>query len=198
MRVEQNIDYGLIQEIPFFKNLKTNDLLCIMRYTTMQSLAYGEYLFSQDDVPDGLYVLLSGKLKVSMFGSKVGDPSIQLAEVMPGQYVGEFGVFDGQPRSASVSALEFSKVLFLPAKAFEVILITQPLIAQLVMNNLCELVVKQPRLKISNAKVWDLIKSKQLEANLKNMRTLSEIIRENNKTVAQAQSTAKGIRTRPA
>ena len=196
--MEQNIDYGLIQEIPFFKNLKTNDLLCIMRYTTMQSLAYGEYLFSQDDVPDGLYILLSGKLKVSMFGSKVGDPSIQLAEVMPGQYVGEFGVFDGQPRSASVSALEFSKVLFLPAKAFEVILITQPLIAQLVMNNLCELVVKQPRLKISNAKVWDLIKSKQLEANLKNMRTLSEIIRENNKTVAQAQSTAKGIRTRPA
>lgn len=196
--MEQNIDYGLIQEIPFFKNLKTNDLLCIMRYTTMQSLAYGEYLFSQDDTPDGLYVLLSGKLKVSMFGSKVGDPSIQLAEVMPGQYVGEFGVFDGQPRSASVSALEFSKVLFLPAKAFEVILITQPLIAQFVMNNLCELVVKQPRLKISNAKVWDLIKSKQLEANLKNMRTLSEIIRENNKTVAQAQSTAKGIRTRPA
>lgn len=196
--MEQNIDYGLIQEIPFFKNLKTADLLCIMRYTTMQSLAYGEYLFSQDDTPDGLYVLLSGKLKVSMFGSKVGDPSIQLAEVMPGQYVGEFGVFDGQPRSASVSALEFSKVLFLPAKAFEVILITQPLIAQLVMNNLCELVVKQPRLKISNAKVWDLIKSKQLEANLKNMRTLSEIIRENNKTVAQSQSTAKGIRTRPA
>lgn len=196
--MEQNIDYGLIQEIPFFKNLKTNDLLCIMRYTTMQSLAYGEYLFSQDDVPNGLYVLLTGKLKVSMFGSKVGDPSIQLAEVIPGQYVGEFGVFDGQPRSASVSALEFSKVLFLPAKAFEVILITQPLIAQLVMNNLCELVVKQPRLKISNAKVWDLIKSKQLEANLKNMRTLSEIIRENNKTVAQSQSTAKGIRTRPA
>jgi hypothetical protein len=36
VRVEQNIDYGLIQEIPFFKNLKTNDLLCIMRYTTMQ------------------------------------------------------------------------------------------------------------------------------------------------------------------
>ncbi len=196
--MEQNIDYGLIQEIPFFKNLKTSDLLCIMRYTTMHSLAYGEYLFSQDDAPDGLYVLLSGKLKVSMFGSKVGDASITLAEVIPGQYVGEFGVFDGQPRSASVSALEFSKVLFLPAKAFEVILITQPLIAQFVMDNLCELVVKQPRLKITNAKVWDLIKSKQLEANLKNMRTLSEIIRENNKTVAQAQSTAKGIRTRPA
>ena len=196
--MEQNIDYGLIQEIPFFKNLKTSDLLCIMRYTTMHSLAYGEYLFSQDDAPDGLYVLLSGKLKVSMFGSKVGDASITLAEVMPGQYVGEFGVFDGQPRSASVSALEFSKVLFLPAKAFEVILITQPLIAQFVMDNLCELVVKQPRLKITNAKVWGLIKSKQLEANLKNMRTLSEIIRENNKTVAQAQSTAKGIRTRPA
>ncbi len=132
-----------------------------------------------------------------MFGSRVGDQSIVLAEVLPGQYVGEFGVFDGHPRSASVSALEFSKVLFLPAKAFEVILITQPLIAKFVMNNLCELVIKQPQLKILNAKVWGMIQTKALEANLKNMRTLCEIVRENNKSVAHNQSTAKGIRTRP-
>jgi len=168
-----------------------------MRYTSMHSLAYGDYLFSQDDPSDGLYVLLSGKLKVSMFGSRVGDQSIVLAEVLPGQYVGEFGVFDGHPRSASVSALEFSKVLFLPAKAFEVILITQPLIAKFVMNNLCELVIKQPQLKILNAKVWGMIQTKALEANLKNMRTLCEIVRENNKLVAHNKRTAKGIRTRP-
>ena len=195
--MELNTDYGLIQGIPFFKNLKTDDLLCIMRYTSMHSLAYGDYLFSQEDPSDGLYVLLSGKLKVSMFGSRVGDQSIVLAEVLPGQYVGEFGVFDGHPRSASVSALEFSKVLFLPAKAFEVILITQPLIAKFVMNNLCELVIKQPQLKILNAKVWGMIQTKALEANLKNMRTLCEIVRENNKSVAHNQSTAKGIRSRP-
>jgi CRP-like cAMP-binding protein len=195
--LELNTDYGLIQGIPFFKNLKTDDLLCIMRYTSMHSLAYGDYLFSQEDPSDGLYVLLSGKLKVSMFGSRVGDQSIVLAEVLPGQYVGEFGVFDGHPRSASVSALEFSKVLFLPAKAFEVILITQPLIAKFVMNNLCELVIKQPQLKILNAKVWGMIQTKALEANLKNMRTLCEIVRENNKSVAHNQRTAKGIRTRP-
>ncbi len=195
--MELNTDYGLIQGIPFFKNLKTDDLLCIMRYTSMHSLAYGDYLFSQEDPSDGLYVLLSGKLKVSMFGSRVGDQSIVLAEVLPGQYVGEFGVFDGHPRSASVSALEFSKVLFLPAKAFEVILITQPLIAKFVMNNLCELVIKQPQLKILNAKVWGMIQTKALEANLKNMRTLCEIVRENNKLVAHNKRTAKGIRTRP-
>jgi CRP-like cAMP-binding protein len=195
--LELNTDYGLIQGIPFFKNLKTDDLLCIMRYTSMHSLAYGDYLFSQEDPSDGLYVLLSGKLKVSMFGSRVGDQSIVLAEVLPGQYVGEFGVFDGHPRSASVSALEFSKVLFLPAKAFEVILITQPLIAKFVMNNLCELVIKQPQLKILNAKVWGMIQTKALEANLKNMRTLCEIVRENNKLVAHNKRTAKGIRTRP-
>ena len=195
--MELNTDYGLIQGIPFFKNLKTDDLLCIMRYTSMHSLAYGDYLFSQEDPSDGLYVLLSGKLKVSMFGSRVGDQSIVLAEVLPGQYVGEFGVFDGHPRSASVSALEFSKVLFLPAKAFEVILITQPLIAKFVMNNLCELVIKQPQLKILNAKVWGMIQTKAREANLKNMRTLCEIVRENNKLVAHNKRTAKGIRTRP-
>jgi len=77
--LELNADYGLIQDIPFFKNLKTDDLLCIMRFTSMHSLAYGDYLFSQDDPSNGLYVLLSGKLKVSMFGSRIGDQSIALA-----------------------------------------------------------------------------------------------------------------------
>ena len=54
-------------KIPFFNNLQTNDLLCIMQYTKTHALAIDEFLFHQDDVPDGLYVLLEGKLKVTVF-----------------------------------------------------------------------------------------------------------------------------------
>jgi len=190
--------FSLIHKIPFFNNLQTNDLLCIMQYTKTHALAIDDFLFHQDDAADGLYVLLEGKLKVTVFGNRIGDSSVTLAEVYPGQYVGEFGIFDGQPRSATVRAKESSKVLFLPSKAFEVILVMQPSIARFVMDNLCELVIKQPKLKITSDELWHSIKNKKLDPDLNNMRTLSHIIRENNKIQQAAKSTAKGIFYRPA
>jgi len=86
MEIDNN--FSLIHSIPFFNNLQTNDLLCIMQYTKTHALAIDDFLFHQDDVPDGLYVLLEGKLKVTIFGNRIGDSSVTLAEVCPGQYVG--------------------------------------------------------------------------------------------------------------
>ena len=195
MEIDNN--FSLIHKIPFFNNLQTNDLLCIMQYTKTHALAIDDFLFHQDDAADGLYVLLEGKLKVTVFGNRIGDSSVTLAEVYPGQYVGEFGIFDGQLRSATVRAKESSKVLFLPSKAFEVILVMQPSIARYVMDNLCELVIKQPKPKITSDELWHSIKNKKLDPDLNNMRTLSHIIRENNKIQQAAKSTAKGIFYRP-
>ena len=191
MEIDNN--FSLIHKIPFFNNLQTNDLLCIMQYTKTHALAIDDFLFHQDDVPDGLYVLLEGKLKVTMFGNRIGDSSVTLAEVYPGQYVGEFGIFDGQPRSATVRAKESSKVLFLPSKAFEVMIITQPTIARYVLGNLCDLVIDQVHDKIKKEDVWNMIKAKNLRPDMKNMKILCEIIRENNKTLTGITSKGNGV-----
>jgi CRP-like cAMP-binding protein len=57
--------------------------------------------------------------------------------------VGEFGLIDGQPRSASVISAEPSQVLFLPAKAFAVIMQTRPSVAIGVRKKLGEIVRKR-------------------------------------------------------
>jgi len=190
--MEIGLDLELVERIPFFKKLWPAELQCILSYTTTHVLSHGEILFRQGDPPDGLYILLEGKLQV-ILQSKHEGSRIALSEVLPGQYVGEFGVFDGKPRSASVKAQLSSKLLFLPSKAFEVIIITQPTIAKYVLGNLCDLVIDQVQNKIQKEDVWNMIKAKKLRPDMKNMKILCEIIRENNKTLAGIVIKGNGV-----
>jgi CRP-like cAMP-binding protein len=65
-----------------------------------------------------MYILMSGALKIYLPPTSIGGKHKDLVELLPGQYVGEFGLIDGEPRSASVTALKDSQVLFLPTTAF--------------------------------------------------------------------------------
>ena len=104
----------------------------------------------------------------------------------PGQFVGEFGLIDGDKRSASVRITEAGEVLFLPAIAFAVVMDNQPVVAQAVCDYLCEKVSGLPRITWTspNAK---LIYEKNVKPSLSNMKTLCKIMREHNKQTAVLQ-----------
>ena len=172
-----------IASIPFFKNLSAPDLMAILGITSSRALLAKENLFSQGDPSDGLYVLLSGKLQIYVFSAFTGSAPKVVAEVSPGQYVGEMGLLDKQPRSASITALEKCELLFIPTAAFAVLLQSHVHIAQEVVNALCDLIVKQPKLVIKSGNA-DLIKNKGLAPSLTNMQKLCAILREHNKNVA--------------
>jgi len=190
--MEVGFDLELIEKIPFFRKLWPDDLKCILSYTTTHTLSYGDFLFKQGQAPDGLYVLLVGKLQV-LIEEKQGLKPIIVREIMPGQYVGEFGVFDGKPRSASIKAQQVSKLLFLPAKAFEIMILTQPSIAKYVLGKLCELVIDQAHDKIQNKDTLSMIRDKNLRPDIKNMKILCEILRENNKSLLGIGVKSKGV-----
>jgi CRP-like cAMP-binding protein len=190
--MEVGLDLELVEKIPFFKKLRPADLQFILGYTKTLTLSYGSVLFKQGDPSNGLYILLEGRLQVILQSSNPAD-SVAIKEVLPGQYVGEFGVFDGKPRSASVKAQQSSKLLFLPSKAFEVMIVTQPIIAKYVLVNLCDLVINQVQNKIQKEDVWNMIKEKNLRPDINNMKMLCDIIRENNKTLAGIGSKVNGV-----
>ena len=172
-----------IATIPFFKGLPAPDLMAIMGITSTKSIEAGENLFNQDDPSDGLYVLLSGKLQVYIFSGFSGGAPKVLAELNPGQYVGEMGLLDGQNRSASVKVLEGGEVMFIPTVGFAVLLESHPHIAKEVVNSLCDMINNQPKLVIKSEKAA-LIKEKQLAPKLSNMKALCAILREHNKNIA--------------
>lgn len=80
----------------------------------------GDWLFRQGDAADGLYLLVRGRLQVWIDS---GDGDAQgprlVAEVAPGETVGEIGLLTGGTRSAGLRALRDSLLLRMDAAAFD-------------------------------------------------------------------------------
>jgi len=78
------------------------------------SLPAGDVLFESGSTPEGVYLLASGRLRVS----GTAGPGFK-AEIERGELVGEAGWLLGEPHSATVSALRDSELLLLPHAILE-------------------------------------------------------------------------------
>jgi predicted acylesterase/phospholipase RssA len=77
----------------------------------------GETLFSQGDPGDALFVLIRGRLRVTARRSDGAEHVV--AEVGPGEAVGEMAVLTGEPRSASVHGIRDSELVRLSRAGFD-------------------------------------------------------------------------------
>jgi CRP/FNR family transcriptional regulator, cyclic AMP receptor protein len=75
----------------------------------------GESLFRQGDPSDFAVLLLSGSADVLR---DAGDDAIVLGQVHAGEFVGEMGVLEGQPRSATVRAASPVEAELIERQAF--------------------------------------------------------------------------------
>ena len=81
------------------------------------------------DTSDGMFVIKSGRAKVSKSRTDNGGAEIELAFLHQGNNFGEIGLIDGLPRSANVTALEPVECYFLPRDPFMQALADNPEIA---------------------------------------------------------------------
>jgi CRP/FNR family cyclic AMP-dependent transcriptional regulator len=72
-------------------------------------------LFRQDDPSDHVILILSGSADVLR---ETGDEAIVLGTVRAGEFVGEMGVLEGRPRSATVRAAERVEAEMIERQAF--------------------------------------------------------------------------------
>lgn len=91
------------------------------------------YLFRENDQPDAMYIVKNGLLAVT---KAKGTQEIILAEIGPGQMVGEMALFDLKPRSANVKAIKESEVISLPYKGLLTQLDTLPAWVRAIMRTL--------------------------------------------------------------
>ncbi len=100
-----------LSSIPFLKEVAFSEIEATARYWRPARLSETERLWQQDTPAYELAVLLSGALEVCYDGVEVGH-------IRPGELVGEVSAFllDGR-RSATVTALEDSRLLKLPSSA---------------------------------------------------------------------------------
>ena len=95
------------RKIPLFSDLSKSYLTSIYKLCSKKMLNEGEVLCNQGDISDSMYILIRGKLAVKI------KKSATIATINPVGTIGELGVFTGEPRSATVQAMENSVLLVL-------------------------------------------------------------------------------------
>ncbi len=106
---------NVLRRIPLFASLSEmgqEDLASMLR---RKSLEKGETLFRQGDEGGALYIILQGRIKISV--SRRMD-KVTLAILGQGEFLGEMALLDGLPRSADAVALEESQLYALNRKDF--------------------------------------------------------------------------------
>ena len=88
----------------------------ILPYFKVVSLAKNEHLFYQGDRPDGLYFLVEGR--VSIWLEPPNGTKKRLRKYTPGTVLGEIGLYQNAPRSASIISDRPSHLFYLSGEAF--------------------------------------------------------------------------------
>lgn len=89
-----------------------------------RSFAAGQALIRQGGASRALFVIATGRVRVVM--TTVDGDELLVAVLGPGATVGELSVLDGQPRSATVTAIEPVQALRVDGQAFGPFLLARP------------------------------------------------------------------------
>jgi predicted acylesterase/phospholipase RssA/CRP-like cAMP-binding protein len=114
---------GFLADIPFFAALDQATRLELARELEPVDVAAGQVIFRQGDVGDGLYLVVSGRLRVSVAAD---GPERVLYDLGRGAIVGEMALLTDRPRAATVSAVRDSDLLLLRVSSFTSLLERSP------------------------------------------------------------------------
>jgi predicted acylesterase/phospholipase RssA/CRP-like cAMP-binding protein len=136
---------AFMASIPFFASLDEVTRLRLAGQLEPVHLAAGDVVMAQDDAGDGLFLLLSGRLRVSV---AVGGAERVLHDLTRGAIVGEIALLSDRPRSATVRAVRDSDLLLLRVSVFNALVEQTPgllnQVARLLVDRL--LAVDRPQL----------------------------------------------------
>ena len=121
----------VLRPVSIFRGLKKATLLEVARKSVEVTYPAGSTVVRQGDPGDALYIVTKGTVEVYR------DDRV-VAERTAGAYFGEISLIDGEPRSATVVAVDDIVLLRLGSSDFDSLL-NVPYVARTVMKNLARL-----------------------------------------------------------
>lgn len=137
-----------LQKVPLFSNLSEDKLKMIADLTAKKNYDKDNVIFFEEDEGDSFFIINSGRVKVAKFSDE-GKEFI-LSMLGAGDFFGDMSLLDGEPRSATVIALEDTQVTIIRRSEFHSTLREYPSIA---IELLAEL---SKRLREANRKIGNL------------------------------------------
>ncbi|MEM9566547.1 MAG: Crp/Fnr family transcriptional regulator [Actinomycetota bacterium] len=101
-----------LRDVVLFRDLDDGALTELAGLSELRQLQRGDVLFTENDEPDDLFVVVSGRL--AMVNRSIDGRESVVALMEAGDLFGEMPLFDGQPRSTDGRALEISEVVAVP------------------------------------------------------------------------------------
>ncbi|HTC85220.1 MAG TPA: cyclic nucleotide-binding domain-containing protein [Candidatus Acidoferrum sp.] len=118
---------SLLRGVALFRGVSDEGLAAIADKATEVSYADGRTIVRQGEVGTGFFLILSG-------GATVIRDGVTIANLGPGQFLGELSLLDQQPRVANVLAAGPTRCLALASWDFETILASQPGVALAILR----------------------------------------------------------------
>ena len=123
----------MLNVIPLFSNLSPSQLDSMGAHMAMRVVEKGEVILRQGDVADSIYIIVAGQVKVYMTDEQGTHREVIVNTLGAGDFFGEIPLFDQEPRSASVAALERTHVQTLSYQTFQKVIEQSPGIARKLM-----------------------------------------------------------------
>jgi len=106
----------MLKDIPLFSGLSDEKIDALTKVARRKTFPKNTVLCSEGDLSDSLYIICTGKVKVTM-NSEEGKEVI-LSMLGPGEYFGEMSLLDSEPRSATVITKESTELLIIAQRDF--------------------------------------------------------------------------------
>ncbi len=146
----------ILGRVDLFKPIPPEGIARLVERGTPRRFAAGAVLMREDEPGRTMFVILDGKVRVER--AVLGGRPVVLAELGAGEVVGEMGLLDAGPRSATVTALEDTECLEIHATVLAVVLIEHPAVSTALLRILSrrlrstdELVVEMSRRQASGS-----------------------------------------------
>ncbi|MEI6845552.1 MAG: cyclic nucleotide-binding domain-containing protein [Candidatus Firestonebacteria bacterium] len=116
---------------PNFSQFSAEELKALRDCCKEKVLVEGEVLFSECEAGLSMYIVKKGSIKIYKMGF-LGETVI--AQINPGEFVGEMAVIDSSPRSATVKAIVNTELLELSRDSFNNLKKEFPMVAIKLMD----------------------------------------------------------------
>jgi uncharacterized membrane protein len=115
---------GMLAEVPVFSLLDAEERATLAELMETEHVSKGGSIFRRGDAGDSLYIVLSGRVQLSV--ESLEGESIVLGENEHGDAFGEISLLDGGPRTADATAVEDSTLLRLDRDSLYDLVKNQP------------------------------------------------------------------------
>lgn len=126
---------ALLRANALFRDLPRDALAHIVRLGYTRRMTQGELLYLQGDSGDGLYLILSGEVRISAMGAE--GQELHLNTLSVGDVMGEIALLDGGQRTATATAIRAGMLFCVDRADFLELVDRQPEITWQILQLLC-------------------------------------------------------------